>query len=248
MILSLRPWASLSTLFLALTFTSHLAAAPIAIADHSFESNSSITSAGDWSNNIGPDWTGLNGQNGGGAFEEFITGFSADGNNHLGMTLNYDVWQDLDETYQANTLYTLTVAVGHRNSFTNASNASAYALADTDGNLLSSGSLNASTIPNGSFADAPDVTLDTAANPGAVGRTIRVLLQARGNNRSHFDNVRLDAELLFNPGAALVVNEPASNVSENSAVLHGRVTDTGSAAPSATIYHGTVDAGTDAGA
>ncbi|MDA7649507.1 hypothetical protein N8580_04145 [Akkermansiaceae bacterium] len=53
-------------------------AAPLVIGDHSFEGND--LAAGGWSTAVGPEWSGS-------GFEEFITGFSAEGTDHLGMEL-----------------------------------------------------------------------------------------------------------------------------------------------------------------
>ncbi|HAE19444.1 MAG TPA: hypothetical protein DCG41_09525, partial [Verrucomicrobiales bacterium] len=52
--------------------------ASISINDPSFESNSGgDMNPGGWNNGLDPDWTGKEGQNNGGAFEEYIGGFVA---------------------------------------------------------------------------------------------------------------------------------------------------------------------------
>lgn len=179
---------------------------PVPIADHSFETNPDITAAGGWSNEIGPDWNGTNGTNDGSAFEEWIDGFSADGTNHVGMAEGYMIWQDLTDTYQANTIYTLTVAIGNRDGHTNlVSNESTYGLGLNDGTVLAGTFANAGDLTGpGSFTDAPSLVFDTTSNPGIVGQSIRVGLQAGGLGRSHFDNVRLDAAPVPEPAAGVL--------------------------------------------
>lgn len=165
-------------------------ASPIAVQDASFDSRS--LSVGNWSNTITP-WQESGGTGNGNGFVERLSGFAADGLNHLGMNLGHNVWQDLGVTYQPNTRYTLTVAVGNRNTtHTHAANQSRYILAASDGTVFATGSFNTSTIPSGTFADAPPLTFETTS-PAANGKTIRILLEARGSGRSHFDRVRLTA-------------------------------------------------------
>src|SRR5688572_18830937 len=107
---------ALRVAFAAATLVSPLLSAPVSVGDPSFEGNS--LGAGGFAFNISPEWTGTNGSNNNNAFEEYIPGFSAAGTDHLGMELNYSVWQDLGATYQANTRYTLTIAAGNRNGST----------------------------------------------------------------------------------------------------------------------------------
>jgi hypothetical protein len=218
-----------------------LIASPVAIGDPSFEGNSILAS--EWTNDIGPEWTGTGGENSGNGFEEYITGFAADGTDHLGMNLGHDVWQDLAVTYQSNTRYTLTVGVGNRNGSTQPGNQSQYLLADSEGTIYGTGILNALSLATQAFGDAPALVFSTPDNPAAVGKTIRVLLQARGSGRSHFDNIRLDATSSVPPGAATVVNQPVSALTSNSATLNGQVTNIGDGAPSITLFWGTADGG-----
>ena len=214
----------------------------VTIGDSSFEGNT--VTAGNWTNEIGPEWTGTGGSNTGNAFEEYIIGFVADGTDHLGMNLNFDVWQDLGVTYQANTRYTLTVAVGNRSGTTQTGNQSQYLLADSTGTVYATGVYDAAAnVPSQSFANAPALVFDTPNNSASVGKTIRVLLRARGAGRSHFDNIRLDATSLIPPGGATVVNNDASAVTTGSATLNGTVTNIGNAAPSITIFWGPADGG-----
>jgi hypothetical protein len=238
--------ACLATLFLR-----PLTAAPVPIADFSFEVNTGANAgnnlnAGGYHVNLGPEWQESAGPANGAGFEEYITGFNADGTDHLGMEINHDVWQDLAVTYQPNTRYTLTVASGNRGGYTQAGNQSQYLLADSSGTTYATGIFNASTIPAGSFADAPALVFDTPTNPAAVGKAIRILLQARGGGRSHFDRIRLDAVSLLPPGGAVLENQSATAITTTTATLNGLVTDTGDAAPSITLFWGPANGGLDA--
>jgi hypothetical protein len=230
----------------AIALSCRLVAAPVTVGDPSFEGNS--ISAGGWTNNVGPEWTGTGGANNGNAFEEYVTGFSASGTDHLGIELNYNVWQDLAVSYQANTRYTLTVATGHRSGNTQPGNQSQYLLADSTGTIFATGIFNASTLAAQSFGDAPALVFDTPDNAAAVGKTIRILLQARGSGRSHFDNIRLDATSLIPPGGAALVNQAATAITTTAAILNGTVTDIGNGAPSITLFWGTTDGGLNAAA
>jgi autotransporter-associated beta strand protein len=222
-----------------------LSAAPVAIGDASFEGNS--LGPGGYAYDLAPEWTGTNGSNSGNAFEEYITGFVAAGTDHLGMENGYDVWQDLGVTYQANTRYTLTVAVGNRSGVTQAGNVSQYLLADPTNAVYATGSFDASALAPHTFADAPALVFDSPAAPAAIGRTIRILLRARGAGRSHFDNLRLDASPLTIPGSATVGDLSATAVTAASATLNGTVSDVGYGAPVITLFWGTSNAGTNAG-
>ena len=227
---------------LVVTLTPTARGEAITVGDHSFEGNT--LSAGGWNNNIGPEWTGTGGSNNGNAFEEYIAGFAADGTDHLGMVLNYDVWQDLGVTYQANTRYTLTIAAGNRSGSTSSGNLTQYALADSTGAVYATANWDAYTnVAPGTFADAPALVFDTPNNAACVGKTIRVLLQARGANRSHFDNIRLDATSLVPPGGATVVNSEATAITASEATLNGAITAIGNDAPTVTVFWGPADGG-----
>ncbi len=241
----LRQFACLAALISPLSF-----AAPVTIKDFSFEESS--LGPGAYSNFIGPEWKEAGGDNNGNSFKEYIVGFTADGTNHLGMKQNYEVWQDLNATYQPNTRYTLTVAVGNRPGSTNpgnqsTGNQSTYALADLSGSVWGIESYDASVLAPSTFADAPPLVFDTSVFPNSVGKTIRVLLKSVGPNRSHFDKIRLDATPNAPPGSATVVNAPATAVTGTTATLNGSITAIGNGAPTVTIYWGKSDAGSTAG-
>ena len=217
-------------------------AAPVTIGDPSFEGNS--LTAGGYSNDLSPEWTGTGGSNSGNAFEEYITGFASQGTDHLGMEQDYDVWQDLTSTYQANTRYTLTVGAGNRSAVSQAGNLTQYVLADATGTVYATGAWDAfANVASGSFADAPVLVFDTPNNTAALGKPLRILLQARGIGRSHFDNIRLDATSLTLPGAATVGNLAATAITATSATLNGNVTNIGNAAPGITLFWGPADGG-----
>lgn len=220
-------------------------AVPVTIGDPSFEGNS--LSAGAWSNNLSPEWSESGGPNNGNAFEEYIVGFSSNGTDHLGMNVGQNVWQDLSETYQANTRYTLTVAHGHRSGSTGNSNQSTFSLRAPDNTIFASAFENSFSLTGGAFADSSPLVLDTSVTPAAIGETIRIHLLAGGGGRSHFDNIRLDATPIEPDGTASLSNTPASAIGSSTATLNGTVTDVGDAAPSITLFYGTSDGGIVAG-
>ena len=224
---------------LALFAVAPVWAAPITVNNHSFENQVANLNAGGWTNQL-VDWVGTNGTNDGNAFEEYIVGFVAQGTDHLGMALNYDVWQDVGLSYQANSVYTLTVATGNRSGNTVAGNQSTYILADDTATVYATGVKDASTQPLNTFQDAPALVFDTATNPAAVGKPIRILLRARGAGRSHWDNIRLDGPT---DTRATVTTSAATNITSGSAQLNGTVTNIGSGAPSITLYYGPSDGG-----
>ena len=164
------------------------------------------------------------------------------------MALKYDVWQDLTgTTYQAATEYTLRVAAGNRSGLTDATNDSQYAFAQggvgTTQNLYGpNGTKNASTFTAGTFGEAPPLVMNTTSFPAAAGQTIRVLLRARGANRSHFDNIRLYRTSL----GVLTHGTPVPLAT--TATVPVTITDNGDSATfTGTLYYGLADGGTAAG-
>lgn len=224
-----------------LVFSFRLLAVSVPVGDYSFETNN--LAPGQWWYDLGPEWEESGGPVNGSGYEEYIVGFVSDGTDHLGMDQGHAVWQDLAASYQANTRYTLTVAVGNRNGLTQTGNQSQYLLADSLGNIFATGIYDASALPPQSFADAPPLVFDTPDNPAAVGRTIRILLMAGGSGRSHFDHIRLDAEPLTPSGTATLGNLAASNITATTALLTGSVLDVGNGAPSVTFFWGASDGG-----
>ena len=193
--------------------------ASITVNDHSFEANvggpgvDGDLAAGGWSNDLSPEWQERDGANDPDSFEEFITGFSADGNDHVGMNPGVYLWQDTGVALQPNTQYTLTIAAGNRDGQSVAGNVSTYGIlagatnlgvasyADTAavvadaGLTLASSSVDATVLAAaGTFVDAPALVFTTGA---VVPNENVVILLGSGNGagggRSHFDNIRLDA-------------------------------------------------------
>jgi Lamin Tail Domain/CotH kinase protein len=230
---------------LAILISQPLSAAPVAVGDPSFEARA--LPVNDFSNNIAPAWIGTGGANSPNAFFEYVPGFASAETSHIGMETGYDVWQDLGVTYEANTRYKLVVGVGNRNAtYTVPGNQSEYLLADSTGTIRATGVSNAFTATSeGNFVDAPALIFDTPTDPSVVGKTIRILLRARGNSRSHYDNVRLDATPIAPSGAATVKILAASLVTATTATLNGEITAIGTAAPSVTLYWGTTQGGTE---
>jgi autotransporter-associated beta strand protein len=227
----------------ALAGTGATIGGPLPPGNASFDDN--VLSVGEWTNNLDPHWQETGGPVNGNGFFEHISGFSADGQNHLGMAQGHQVWQDLPFTYQANTRYTLTVAAGNRSGVTQLGNQSQYFLADSTGVTFATGILNASLLAAGTFADAPALVFDTPNQMSSVGKGIRILLAAGGSGRSHFDRIRLEATPLIPAGTAVIGNLGAASLAAQSAILQGEITDPGGSAPVVTYFWGTSNGGTN---
>jgi hypothetical protein len=193
-----------------------LLAAPIDLTDPSFESNSGgDMTAGGWNNDLFPDWEGLNGQNSGEAFEEFIAGFVSEGTDHVGMATGYYIWQDTGVAFEPNTTYQLTVGVGNRNAgFSPAGNVSVYAILNSAENLGLNGNLFTtadvlldpalvkfetldanSEVPTGTFVDAAPLQF-TTTDAVPAGTIVVLLGDNSASGRSHFDNIRLETVII----------------------------------------------------
>ena len=193
----------------AMISASFATAASIDIKNASFEEPA--LDAGGWSD-VNLHWGDDDGERNEDGFTEHIAGFVADGNNHTGIPEGAEQSQNLGVALTPNTTYTLTVAVGNRNpSFTvpgNESRIGLYAGGDAQGGgtLLAEAVFDASNLAESSFADLTAV-YNSGSDP--VAGDVWISLQASGLNRSHFDNVRLDA----------VVPEPTSLTLVGMAVL-----------------------------
>ena len=160
---------------------------------------------GGWTNDLPANgWTQL--PENGSAFIEYIDGFVADGNQHLGMAEGAEVFQDLGVGLLPNSTYTLTVSAGNRNpNFTPAEGQeSTFALylgdgATNGGTLLASGLFDASALAESSFSD--DLSVSYSSGDSVDGGNLFISLASTGAGRAHFDNVRVD-----------VVPEPTAGV------------------------------------
>jgi len=193
-----------------------LLAAPIDLTDPSFELNSGgDMAAGGWNNDLFPDWEGLNGQNSGEAFEEFIAGFVSEGTDHVGMATGYYIWQDTGVAFEPNKTYQLTVGIGNRDAgFSPAGNVSVYAILNSAENLGLNGNLFTtadvlldpallkfetldanSEVPTGTFVDAAPLQF-TTTDAVPAGTIVVLLGDNSASGRSHFDNVRLETVII----------------------------------------------------
>jgi hypothetical protein len=194
---------------MALTASAVLAsvasADPVAIANSSFEMPD-LTSGGNTWTNTYPDWDEP--ATPGDAFVEFISGFAADGMQHIGVATNGEVSQNLGVQLLPNTIYQLTVAVGHRNTFVAATgNESTFGLyvggdAAAGGTLLAESVVDAFPIPVGTFEDFTLTYTTDAAPPSG---DLYIALSSGGGNRGHFDNIRLDASAIPEPSTLALV-------------------------------------------
>ena len=191
------------------------------VGNHSFESPD--YPPGSWGDFI-PDWEEDSGAGSNGAFVEYILGFASEGTQHLGInslptsinsgivppgTYQYTVSQNLGVSLQPNTEYTLTVAIGNRNSnFTLPGNRSIIGLGFDSGVSIVEHSFDASTIPTGTFVDQ---TVTYTTGETVTSGNLTVLLTnfdeglATGDvataSRAHFDNVRLTAVRIPEPNS-----------------------------------------------
>jgi hypothetical protein len=192
-------------------------AEPILIQNHSFED--ADLASGAWSNCIDvvcgeadPDYwinpiPGTDTSNTNTAFSEVIDGFTADGITHVGIDTDepfMQVAQNLGVPVEPNTTYTLTVAIGNRDTgFSPEGSLSGIALL-AGGIFFEGEELGLTTFPAGEELGASEftdielvVTTESAVPPGdlyVVGINLGINEDASAAvGRSHFDNFRLDA-------------------------------------------------------
>ncbi|MGC6457425.1 MAG: hypothetical protein ACON4R_03570 [Akkermansiaceae bacterium] len=191
--------------FLFLGF-SGLQAAPIAIPNAGFEEPPQ--NAGGWTNTL-TDWSERDGIDDGDSFIENISGFFAEGINHIGMNTGYYIWIDTGVAWEPNTVYTLQVAAGNRGGQTGGVNSSVYALMNSTAGLGAQNAANTAAVLNDSAVLASR-SWDAAANVGAgqfgeapplefvvtdavpTGTIVILLGDNSPSGRSHFDNIRLE--------------------------------------------------------
>ena len=183
-------------------------AASVTIQNPGFEAPDLTAGGPTWSNDLGTGGGWLNqdnSTNSNQSFIEAIGGFSADGAQHIGMESAWGVGQDTGIVFQANTRYTLTVAVGNRNAnFSPVGNISQYGLVDGIGGIHSSDFVDASTLPGSAFVDAPALVFDVSAGSPLIGEPVIIGLASAGAGRAHFDNIRLDASTIPEPTTGLL--------------------------------------------
>jgi hypothetical protein len=189
-------------------FTAASQAASITLQNPGFEAPNLTEGGPTWSNDLatGGGWLNQdNSESSGNSFIEAIGGFSAEGAQHIGMESAWGVGQDTGIVFQANTRYTLTVAVGNRNTnFSPVGNISQYGLVDGIGGIHSSDSVDASTLPGSTFVDAPALVFDVPAGSPLIGEPVIIGLASAGPGRAHFDNIRLDASVIPEPTSGLL--------------------------------------------
>ena len=176
-------------------------AAAITIENSSFET--AALDPGGWNNTL-DSW--VNPGVAGDTFIEYIAGFSAEGDQHIGLQAPagggiQTIYQDLAESFAPNTVYSLVAATGNRNaSFSTPGVSSAiYGLADSSGSVLASIEALAPAAES-TFEDGPTLTFTTPASGGPNG-PIRIVLMndSATPGRAHFDNIRLDASPIPEP-------------------------------------------------
>ncbi len=139
--------------------------------------------------------------------EDIIGDFAPEGTNNLGLANGTGLGVASTKGKLRGRL-TLDVAIGHRptGGHTQAGNQSRYGFARGDDPTAFLADhphnewwfhrkhfIDASTIPSGTFVEAPPITYDNVYASG-IDNPISVYLEAGGNGRSHYDNVRLWVE------------------------------------------------------
>ena len=183
-----------------LALVSSASAEVISVSNASFEEPE--LAAGGWTNEY-PGWQAPDPV--GNAFVEYIDGFSADGNQHLGIESGAEVSQDLGVGLSPNSTYDLAVAIGHRDGYTSVdgTSQSTYGLylggsATGGGTLLATSTVNAGPIAAGTFGD---FSMTYSTSESVPEGNLFLSLQSTGGGRAHYDDVRLS-----------VVPEPSSVV------------------------------------
>ncbi len=189
---------SLLAMCLFLVIPGFVAAETIVLDNPSFEEP--VLGPGGWNNaNIG--W-GDDLASSGAEFTEHIVGFVDDGFNHAGLNAGAEIAQDTGFPILPNAEYTLKVAIGNRNTnFSVRGNESRISLytggyAQDGGILVASSYFDASFLAEGTFAD---LTLTYNSPDVPPTGNLWISLQSTGEQRAHFDNVRLDGPVIPEP-------------------------------------------------
>lgn len=179
-------------------------AATITILNHSFESQVTTNFGGlidDWS--VGDDGNGGGSQvatflQSGATFSSRIAPLP-DGSNQGIFSRGGDPYQVLSTNVAANTTYTLTVDLGDRTDLGFAGGELRLGIGNTFGtNLLTATVVSNDTPANGQWSTWVS-TFTTGASPSAGA--LRVELLNTGADQTLFDNVRLDAAPVPEPGS-----------------------------------------------
>jgi len=196
-------------------------AAPITIDNHSFEN-----ATGYWAESTAPSswlrqYQNISGKVADQSYAADITNSTAenkDGNNYLNLFIyagatpssnTVTAWVESVSlgTYQANTVYTLTVAQTANSNVTHRQGIIALV---AGGNIAASTGtpfnlLNTTGLASGIIFQDKQVVLDTSVTPAVVGQSISVRLLheagpgSQGYRHAYFDNVRLDASPIPEP-------------------------------------------------
>ncbi len=181
-------------------------AAPVAVTNGSFEAEA--LDPGGWSDATPAGWVEpvLNGPD---SFTEHLSpNFTPlDGTNHEGIVSGSWIAQDLGVPADANTSYALIVDIGHRSGQTVDGNQSRYELwagapNDVGSTLIAGATFDAFPLPNLTM-----VTEATGGDTGGIAPSgnLWVWLGSNGPGRAHFDNVRVDAELIPEPSSLALI-------------------------------------------
>lgn len=196
-------------LLLAGAFALHLPGALLTVANSSFEFAAVGTIGG--GTGIVPNWTAA----GSGASQNLrtsatqLSGGPSDGLQVLQVT-DGSRFQTLTDVLAANTIYTLTVAVGKRNDLTMAS----YRFTlEAGASVIATASAPPNGIPAGGDMDDVTITYTALAGDPLLGQALTIRLShvnSSGDAIALYDNVRLDASPVTTgdvpePGAAFLL-------------------------------------------
>lgn len=201
-------------------------AAPIAISNSSFEAPDAM---GSYIVGIPDDWTGSAGLADAFVEANAAVGFSGgDGAQYAGMdSAGAYLYQDLGVPFAANTQYTVDLAGVHRSGFTHGTVEFGVFSSDavgvdlgTPGFLDLQGVWSGSGNPDGDdmFNVLRDASVLAGTGSGALGGTsslmtgavapsgnVVVFIRNAAGNRVNFDNIRLDATEVPEPGTAMLL-------------------------------------------
>ncbi len=189
----------LLSLIVVLAFAATAHADAVSITNNSFE-EPDLSTGNTWTNDLS-GWSTT-----GDSFIELIGGFSADGAQHLGMSANVSVFQDLGVSLAPNTTYTLTGNVGFRDGWAAGDSNLGLYLGSTEPTteLVTVGmaAADVGALAPGSFSDDISVSYTTGAT--TEDGNLYISLSSGAENRAHFDNIRLDAAAVPEPSGIAI--------------------------------------------